>query len=126
MSSINIFYIFLILLIFIIVIFLINKLLNPSNHTNSIDSNNAKKLIIQNKFDYIVDIRTNTEWNNGHYPGAVHIPFDVFYKQIIYYKKNSNFLIYSKTGKFARVVSLYMKQKGFTNVKYLDTAYTSI
>ena len=126
MDVTTIFNIFLILLICTIVIFLINYLLNPSKHNNSINANDAKKLIKQNKFDYIIDIRSNSEWNDGHYPGAVHIPFDVFYKQIIYYKKDSNFLIYSKSGQFARVVTLFMKRQGFTNVKYLDTSYTAI
>ena len=118
--------IFIVILIFTMIILFITYLLSPTKKSNSINANNAKELIKQNHFDYIIDIRNNKDWNNGHYPGAIHIPFDVFYKQIINYKKDSNFLIYSKNGEFARVVVLFMKKNGFKNVKYLNTNYTSL
>lgn len=86
----------------------------------------ANKLIDEDYFDYIVDVRTKNEWNKGHHPTATHIPLepqDEFTKNITYYNRKLSFLIYCKTGRRAKIAADIMKKNGFDNVRYLVGNY---
>jgi phage shock protein E len=98
-------------------------------NTISIDSTEAKKLIQQNFFDLILDVRTNEEWNEGHYPSAIHIPVDKVEKEfnIKYPNKTIKILIYCRSGMRAGKAEQILKSQGYNNVYALSgTSYSSL
>ena len=65
-------------------------------------------MIREGKIDYIIDVRTLEEWNEGHHPDAVHLPHGRFPENI---NKNSRLLIYCRTGRRAEIaVQQYIKK----------------
>ena len=58
-----------IILPILLIVYLFYLLSNPE-----ISSDKAKKMIREGKIDYIIDVRTLEEWNEGHHPDAVHLP----------------------------------------------------
>ncbi len=86
----------------------------------------ANEKLKSNYFDYIVDVRTNNEWEKGHYPTATHIPIEPqekFKKDIDYYNRKLKFLVYCKSGRRAKIASDIMKKMGFEDVRYLIGSY---
>jgi phage shock protein E len=86
--------------------------------SNSINSQEAKKLINDKFFDVILDVRTDTEWNEGHHPNAVHIPLDKVDKKFIskYQDKNLKILVYCKSGVRAANAGQILNSQGYSNV----------
>ena len=94
---------------------------------NLISSANAKKLIQQGKIDIIIDVRTNVEYNVGHYPNSLNIPVNAIdVKTTANLNKDSNILVYCNTGQRARVASDKLNTLGFKNVVYIPGSYLSI
>ena len=94
---------------------------------NLISSANAKKLIQQGKIDIIIDVRTNVEYNVGHYPNSLNIPVNAIdAKTTAHLGKEANLLVYWKTGQRARVASDKLNTLGFKNVVYIPGSYLSI
>ena len=96
-------------------------------NSNSLTSQEVKKSI--GKFDLILDVRTQDEWNDGHYPSAIHIPIDRLDKKFskIYPDKNFHILIYCKSGNRASKAQSILDGLGYKNVYYLlDDGYSSL
>lgn len=93
-------------------------------NSNSIDANEAKKLIKQNYFDMILDVRENEEWNEGHHPNAFHMPLSKVEKKfnLKYPNKKLNILIYCRSGMRARNVLEILKSQGYENVYTLSNS----
>lgn len=81
----------------------------------------AKMRLRRGQFDSVVDVRTDTEWNAGHYPLAVHIPLgqvkDVLPQRIP--DKQSKILFYCNTSTRSRMAAEQAQKLGYTNVRYL-------
>jgi len=94
---------------------------------NLISSEKAKQLILSNKIDYIIDVRTNIEYKLGHYQGAINIPVNNINgnttKNI---NKDSNILVYCNTGQRARVASEKLNKLGFNKVVYIPGTYITL
>lgn len=92
-----------------------------------ISNKKAKLMIKNNKIDYIIDVRTNEEWNLGHHPKAIHIPLSKLKTEIKKYpKKNKKYLLYCRTGRRARIGAKIMENLDFKNVYYTDKSYNQI
>ena len=102
----------------ILVIYLIYDYFNLK-----LSSNKAKKMISQGQIDYIIDVRTLKEWNEGHHPDAVHLPMGRFPENI---NKNSRLLIYCRTGRRAKIAVQQYIKKGYKNVNYITGNYKSL
>ena len=116
---------FLIIIVFLAIFFSLG--LNIDNDRRSsvaIDYKIAQKLIKQHYFDYIIDVRSNREWNEGRLPGAIHIPLNELYNGVKLYDMSSNILLYS--GLRANTGSKILIQMGFKNVKYLKSDYRKL
>jgi len=88
----------------------------------------AKAKLTKGEFDAVVDVRTDAEWNMGHFPLAIHIPLaklttDVE-KRIP--DKNSRVLVYCNTSTRSRQGAEAMKALGYTNVRYLLGTHKNI
>lgn len=109
-------YLIIVSLIILIVLIIIN------NKKTELKVNEAKKLIEKNYFDFIVDVRTKSEWDEGHHPQAVHIPIGEFVTKLpeMIPDKNKKILFYCKKGFRASGALQIAKKLGYENIYYLD------
>lgn len=69
----------------------------------------------------VIDVRSSAEFNSGHVPGAVHIPFDDYKKQIstLALKKDQELVLYCEAGTRAKILGEHLQQQGYFEVRYL-------
>jgi rhodanese-related sulfurtransferase len=88
----------------------------------------AKSLLKQGKFDHVVDVRTDAEWDFGHLPLAIHIPLkqvgELLPQRIP--DKSARILFYCNTSTRARMAAETAQASGYTNVRYLVGLYTNL
>ena len=93
-----------------------------------ITSETAKDKINKNEIDYIIDVRTNREWQMGHYNTAIHIPLDELDIEEMLPDdfKEKTILIYCRTGRRARQGYNILKGMGAKKVYYINDSYKSL
>ena len=93
-----------------------------------ISAEEAKKGIAEGKFQTILDVRTDTEYNLGHYPEAVHIPTQTFSEEVERKlpNKDTSILVYCNTGQRSRYAADLLKAKRYNNVRYISGPYWSL
>ncbi len=93
-----------------------------------ISADEAKKGLAEGKFTRVLDVRTDTEYNLGHYPEAIHIPTQKLQEQLDEKlpNKQAGILIYCNTGQRSRYAADLLKAKGYTNVRYISGPYWSL
>ncbi|MCK5189658.1 MAG: rhodanese-like domain-containing protein [Methylococcales bacterium] len=69
----------------------------------------------------IVDVRSTSEYQSGHVPGAIHIPFWTAFTtdKLEGYEKNSVVVLYCAHGPRAGVAKLALSMAGFEKINYL-------
>jgi len=94
----------------------------------TINSSEAKKLIKQNYYDVILDVREKDEWDSGHYPSAIHIPLSEVKKKFHskYPDKNIKVLIHCRSGMRAGNAKEILVSQGYSNILVLDGPYTNL
>jgi len=95
--------------------------LHTCNDPHGIYRDVARRMIEVNAFNSIIDVRTQNEWNKGHHPLAIHIPIapmKEFIKNVSRLDRESNYLIYCRTGTRAKVAWKEMKKLGFKKVYF--------
>ncbi len=79
--------------------------------------------LIQEKGDMLlIDVRTEGEYNEGHLPGAIVIPyneFDLRYSEILEYQ-DREVVLYCHTGGMGDYAGNVLIKNDFKNVKNLD------
>jgi rhodanese-related sulfurtransferase len=70
----------------------------------------------------IVDVRTRREYDAGHVPGAIHVPF---YRLLVRQDdvpgpRERPLVVYCEHGPRAGVARVALRLTGFTDVRYLD------
>jgi rhodanese-related sulfurtransferase len=70
----------------------------------------------------IVDVRTRREYEAGHVPGAIHVPFYTLLvrQDDIPGPRERPVVVYCEHGPRAGVAGLALRLTGFTDVRYLD------
>jgi rhodanese-related sulfurtransferase len=94
-----------------------------------ITSKQAKKLIKKNEIKHIIDVRTDMEWDMGHYSKAKHIPVSELRennKIIKNISMNDGILVYCNTGQRARRAAETLRSFGFKNVYYISNSYKTL
>lgn len=84
----------------------------------------AKKLIKGGA--RVVDVRTNIEWNLGHYPGALHIPASELTKTPLPFSKDEVVIVYCNTGQRSRAAAETLKNLGYEKTYYIASSYVSL
>ena len=108
-----------------LIIFIIIIILLLHNDLNIITTEKAKKLIKQKHFKTILDVRSDEEWNQGHYPNAVHIPYDeISLEKVVNLKQP--ILIYCRSGRRAKIAAEKMKQYNKTDLSIIETTYQTL
>ena len=106
------------LLIFLGLYFNIKRDQEPST---ALDVKTARKLVKQNHFDYVIDVRSQREFNENRFIGAINIPLNDLYKGVKLYDMNSNILLYE--GPRAAMGQRILIEMGFKNTMYLKGDY---
>ena len=89
----------------------------------------AKLFLREKKIKHVIDVRTETEFNMGHYQKSRNIPVQQFSKNKINnlgYSKNSGILVYCNTGQRARKAAELLRSYGYKKVYYIEGTYQSI
>ena len=68
----------------------------------------------------IIDVRTKTEWDEGHHPEAIHLP----HEHISEYKgyKDKSIILYCTTCRRANIAKQKLEESGYTKVT-VDTYF---
>ena len=87
-----------------------------------------KRRIENNSIDVVLDVRTDLEYNLGHYPGALHIPTSKlafeFPREVS--DKEANILVYCNTGQRSRKAAETLHAMGYKNTRYIAGPYWSL
>jgi rhodanese-related sulfurtransferase len=111
------------------IIFIRAAYLYATDSPHRISSQKAKQLIQSNKFDVILDVRTNLERSSlGFYPGSTHIPSADIERMMPnqYPNKQTRILIYCNTGHRARMATDTLHALGYKNTVYISSNHTSL
>ena len=92
------------------------------NNLDIITAEKAKKLIKKNHFKTILDVRSADEWDQGHYPNAIHLPYDQITEEKVSQLKQP-ILIYCRSGRRAKIAAEKIKQYGKTDLSIIETTY---
>lgn len=93
-----------------------------------ISAEDAKKKLTNNEIDVVLDVRTNMEYNLGHYPNAKHIPVQLLTERAPNEipDRSTRILVYCNTGQRSRKASEILLGLGYKNVRYIAGAYTTL
>jgi rhodanese-related sulfurtransferase len=93
-----------------------------------ISAEEAKAKINQGEFDVIVDVRTQFEYDLGHYPHSVHIPVNEIKKNARKEIKNpdARILVYCNTGQRSRLAAEILMSLGYKNVRYISGTFKGL
>ena len=72
---------------------------------------------------FVIDVRTEAEWNNGHLEGAVLIPYDVIGEKIgaVAKDKTKRIHVYCRTGRRSGIAKEALEKLGYKDVKNLGS-----
>ena len=65
---------------------------------------------------YLVDVRTEAEFNAGAIPSAINIPYDVIAANLPTEDRSDRIIVYCRSGNRSGVAADTLEQLGFTNV----------
>lgn len=117
-------YISVLILIFIGTIYYIA---NTTSY-DEISSKEARQNLQMGKYDYIVDVRTREEWNEGHLSNVINIPIGELVSELPKRipDKNARILFVCKKGIRASGVVVIAHKLGYTNVQAMIGNYREL
>ena len=85
----------------------------------NITAQQAKELMDTQTGYIILDTRTQEEYDTGHIPGAILIPYDEVLEKAegILTDKDQLILVYCRSGRRSKIAAEALVQLGYTNVK---------
>ena len=95
-----------------------NEETQEANYMN-ITAQEAKEIMDTQEGYVILDTRTQEEYDQGHIPGAVLLPYDeVLQKaETILTDKNQLILVYCRSGRRSKLAANDLVKLGYTNIK---------
>ncbi len=111
-------------LIFIVALYFIVR--NPKNNKLTVKQFSNK---IENKdYDFLLDVRTPEEWNQGHHKDAILIPIANFVSDLpkLVLNKNAKLLLYCKKGIRAEATAKIAERLGYKNIYWMDGEYEDL
>ena len=85
----------------------------------NITAQQAKEMM-DTQSDYIIlDTRTQEEYDEGHIPGAILIPYDEILQKAesVLTDKNQLILVYCRSGRRSKLASEDLVKLGYTNIR---------
>jgi len=65
---------------------------------------------------FLVDVRTPSEFADGHVKGSVNIPLDNLTNEIVKFRDKKNIIVFCRSGNRSGMAKTVLEQQGFTNV----------
>ncbi len=98
-------------------------------HVQDVTSQEAFNLIRENKNNLgflILDVRTASEFYDGHIEGALNIDVNLpsFREEMGKLNKNDTYLVYCRTGNRSRTALRIMEELGFTHIYHIANGIT--
>jgi rhodanese-related sulfurtransferase len=110
-----------VLLLVLLIIYVVYE--RSMSHPLRISISKATSLISAGVINKVVDVRTDAEWNNGHYPGAIHLPMSRIKDAGMFLNRSDTVLVYCNTGTRARQSALKLSEMGFPRIYYIAETY---
>lgn len=112
----------------LLVILIIAFIYNFYVESNEIPAEIARHNLIQGKYDYVVDVRTEEEWNEAHLPYAISIPIGNLVSELPKKipNKNASILFVCKKGIRASGVVTIAHKLGYKNVQAMIGNYKEL
>lgn len=85
----------------------------------NITAKEAKEIMDTEKNYIILDTRTQEEYDEGHIPGAILIPYDEIGEKAeeLLPDKNQLLLVYCRSGRRSKIAAEELVKLGYTNIK---------
>lgn len=114
MNKKNILFIIFIIILFILVIFITNI---GSSKKSAINTPKVSSIsdIVQDENIVLIDVRTEEEYDSGHIPRAINIPYTEIENEVDY-DKDKPIAVYCRTGKRSKEVALTLEKMGYTKI----------
>ena len=95
-----------------------NKKIENDNTIKHVSMDDIVQIMNENTDYIILDVRTISEYNQGHIPNAICIPNETINEDIIneLTNKNQMILIYCRSGRRSKEAAEKLKQLGYTNL----------
>jgi len=79
----------------------------------------ASNLIADKPELVVLDVRTVSEFNDGHIEGAINIPVDELANRLTELNKNDELLVYCRTGNRSTTAVGILEDAGFTKIYHM-------
>lgn len=111
----------LVAIVFVFVTYVFIERMYP--HEQRITAKEAAELI-QKEGSRVVDVRTQAEWDAGHFPSAIHIPASRIGEEAPKkLDRTDTIIVYCNTGTRARNAAIILKELGFARTYYIAETY---
>lgn len=90
-----------------------------------IEVTEVKKKLDRGDSFILIDVREQNEWDAGHIQAARHIPLKELKGHLSQLDKNSEVIVYCKSGKRSQTGGKILKEAGFSNVQSMKGGITA-
>ena len=116
------------LLVVVVILGILYYLHTESLEIKEVSLQDARKGLQEGKFRSVIDVRTTSEYQAGHYEGAVSFPLHTINSQTVQRKTISEriyspVLVYCKSGKRAKLGAQKLYNYGIDDVYYVSSPY---
>ena len=93
----------------------------------SIDFENAKNLLKNDKKALLIDVRSKQEYREGHLEGSINISlYDIERGNFIKVEKNTTIILYCEQGKRSKKAMKFLRENGYENVYHIEGGLNNI
>lgn len=95
---------------------------------DEVSSHQAKTNLLKGLYDYVIDVRTQEEWDEGHLEGTISIPIGKFVSELPLRvpDKTSRILFVCKKGIRASGVATMAQKLGYNNIQAMIGNYREL
>ena len=108
-------YVIFIVLMMAIILFISYNTSNAGESYKKITTKEAE-VLMKEKDTVIIDVRTETEYKDGHIENAINIPQENMNKDTVKIAKDKKVIVYCRTGARSRVAATILVDLGYKNV----------
>ena len=115
-------YIFVAVLLLIVAYVIVER---TYSHPLRMSAKDASKAIARGDINRVVDVRTQVEWDRGHFPGAIHLPLADITETTAraHLDQMDTILVYCNSGTRARQAAMRLRELGYQSVYYVAETY---
>ncbi|MFA6810734.1 MAG: rhodanese-like domain-containing protein [Desulfoplanes sp.] len=97
----------------------------PIDHLWQISAAKLHTKIETKRYDYLLDVRTASEWSGGHIEGARHIPLPSLLKEVPNIPRDKEVIVTCGVGYRGNIAASFLQTQGFKHVHSLAGGMTA-